>query len=156
MSSRPHISAVFGAVCAALLIAGCSSSGTVGGSASSNNDVSGFTGGTSGGTSGGASGGTSGGSGGSDAGCTEAMQAIQNAEKAQNSTDAQSVLKVAQTSISQLRDAAQNTQKPGAKDAMNKVADDIQDIVTQAESGQQPSPQKALSDAQVVIGICGS
>ncbi|MEY9863061.1 hypothetical protein ABH935_008710 [Catenulispora sp. GAS73] len=144
MSSRPHISAVFGAACVALLIAGCSSSGTVGGDASSNSAVGGLTGGNSAGSDG------------SDAGCTEAMQAIQNAEKAQSSTDLQAVLKVANTSISQLRDAAQTTQKPGGKDAMNKVADDIQTVVSQAESGQQPSPRQALADAQVVAGICGS
>ena len=146
-----------GAVCAALLLAGCSSSGTVGGKGSSSGGVGGFTGGTSGGTGGssGGIGGLSGGSGGTDAGCAEAAVAIQNAEKAQNSTSPQSALKGVQTAIGQLRDAALTTQKPGGKDAMNKVADDLEEILTQAKSGQTPSTQQALTDAQAVASACG-
>ncbi len=47
-------------------------------------------------------------------------------------------------------------QKPGGKDAMNKVAGDLQAVVTQAESGHRPSAHQALTDAQVVAGIRGS
>ncbi|WP_194916611.1 hypothetical protein [Catenulispora rubra] len=133
---------MIGAVCVALLVAGCSSSGTVGGSGSSNSSVGSLTGGASGG---------------SDAGCTEALQAIQNAEKVANNTDdVQGAVKVATASIGQLRDAANITQKPGGKDAMNKVADDVQAVVTGVENGQKPSARQALTDAQVVVGLCGS
>lgn len=84
------------------------------------------------------------------------MPAIQNAEKAQKSDGPQAALNVADTSIGQLRQAALVTRKPGGKDAMNKVADDIQALVTQAESGQNPSTHQAVTDAQVVAGICGA
>ena len=147
MSSRPRIPAIFCAVAATLLIAGCSSSGTVAQSGSPNTTTGALTGGASGGSSG---------SGGTDAGCSEAGQAIQNAEKAARSNDIPAGLKVAATSISQLRDAALTTQEPGGKDAMNKVADDMQDFVTQLQNGQQPSTHQVLADAQSVMDICTS
>jgi hypothetical protein len=146
MSSRHRIPVLVGAVCTAVLLAGCSSSGTVGG----NNAAQGTSGGTSGGT-GGATGGAA-----SDRGCSEALLAIQNAEKAQNSTNPQAALQALTTSIGQLRDAAQATQVSGGKDAMNKVADDLQAIETQAQSGQQPSTSQALADGQAVVTLCGA
>jgi hypothetical protein len=155
MSTRPRIPALAGAVCAcaALLLAGCSSSGTVGGSTSATGGVTGgFAGGTTGGTSG-KSGGTTGG--GTDTSCQQAMLAIQNAEKAQNSTSAQAALQGVSTSIGQLHAAALTTQKPGGKDAMNKVADDLQNILNEARNGQTPDTQQALTDAQAVATICG-
>lgn len=160
MSTRPRIPAVAGAVCAALLLAGCSSSGTVGAGGSSGGGVAGLTGGTSGGTGGtsggtGGTGGTSGGTGGTDTGCTQAMLAIQDAEKAQTNTNLQAAVSAANTSIGQLRAAALATQKPGGRDAMNKVADDLQAIVTQVAAGHQPDTTSALRDAQIVAGICG-
>ena len=148
MSSRPRIPVLVGAVCAAVLLAGCSSSGTISGNGSSNNAAGGFTGGTSGGGSGG--------SGGSDAGCNEALLAVQNAEKAQNSSNPQTALNALNTSIGQLRNAASKTQKPGGKDAINKVADDLAAIKTQAQSGQTPDTQQAFTDAQAVATICGA
>jgi len=147
MSTRPRIPAVAGAVCAALLLAGCSSSGTVGAGGSASGGVAGLTGGTSGGT-----GGTSSGP---DAGCTSAMLAIQSAERAQTNTNLQAAVSAANTSIGQLRAAAATTQKPGGKDAMNKVADDLQSIVSQAAAGHQPDTSEALRDAQIVASICG-
>ena len=100
MSTRPRIPALVGAVCAAMLLAGCSSSGTVGSGSSA-------TGGAKGGFAGGATGGTGGTTGGStDASCSQAMLAIQNAEKAQNSTSPQAALQGVSTSIGQLRDGA--------------------------------------------------
>ncbi len=132
-----------GAVCAALLLAGCSSSGTVGAGGSSSGGVGGLTGATSGGNSG------------PDTGCTQAMLAIQNAEKAQTNTNLQAAVSAANTSIGQLRAAALATQKPGGRDAMNKVADDLQAIVTQVAAGHQPDTTSALRDAQIVAGICG-
>ena len=160
MSTRPRIPAVVGAVCAALLLAGCSSSGTVGAGGTSSGGVGGVTGGTSGGTGGtggtsGGTGGTSGGNGGTDTGCTQAMLAIQNAERAQTNTNLQAAVSAANTSIGQLRAAASATQKPGGKDAMNKVADDLQAIVSQAAAGRQPDTSEALRDAQIVASICG-
>ncbi|MEY9929045.1 type IV secretory pathway TrbL component [Catenulispora sp. GP43] len=151
MSTRPGIPALVAVACAAVLLAGCSSSGTI--SAGSASDT---TGGQAAGSTGGSggTGGTSGG--GSDNGCTQAMLAIQNAEKAQNSADPQTALKGVNTSISQLRAAALTTQKPGGKDAMNKVADDLQNIMNAAEAGQQPDTQQALTDAQVVATVCGT
>jgi hypothetical protein len=154
MSSRPRIPVLIGAVCAAVLLAGCSSSGTISGG-SSNDSSGGFTGGTSGGSTG-SSGGTSGGNGGTDAGCAQALLAVQNAEKAQNSSNPQTALNALNTSIGQLRNAAGKTQKPGGKDAMNKVADDLEAIKTQAQSGQNPSTQQALDDAQQIATICGA
>ena len=149
MSTRPRIPALVGAVCAAMLLAGCSSSGTVGSGSSA-------TGGAKGGFAGGATGGTGGTTGGStDASCSQAMLAIQNAEKAQNSTSPQAALQGVSTSIGQLRAAALTTQKPGGKDAMNKVADDLQNILNEARSGQTPDTQQALTDAQAVQSICG-
>ncbi|MEY9856367.1 type IV secretory pathway TrbL component [Catenulispora sp. GAS73] len=153
MSTRPRIPAVVGTVCAALLLAGCSSSGTVGAGGTSSGGVGGLTGGTSGGT-GGTSGGT-GGNSGTDTGCTQAMLAIQNAERAQTNTNLQAAVSAANTSIGQLRAAAAVTQKPGGKDAMNKVADDLQAIVSQAAAGRQPDTSEALRDAQIVASICG-
>lgn len=155
MSSRPRVLALAGAVCVTVLLAaGCSSSGTIG-SGSANGAAAGLTGGTSGGSgdSGGSSG--SGGNTGGDAGCNQAIVAIQNAEKAQNSADPQTAIKGAETSIGQLRAAANATQKPGGKDAINKVADDLQAIVTQATNGQTPDTSQALTDAQQVASICG-
>ncbi|WP_194915512.1 hypothetical protein [Catenulispora rubra] len=143
MSTRPRIPAMAGAVCAALLLAGCSSSGTVGAGGSSSGGVGGLTGATSGGNSG------------PDTGCTQAMLAIQNAEKAQTNTNLQAAVSAANTSIGQLRAAALATQKPGGRDAMNKVADDLQAIVTQVAAGHQPDTTSALRDAQIVAGICG-
>jgi hypothetical protein len=140
-----------GAVCAALLLAGCSSSGTVGSGTSA---AGGTTGGLTGGTTG-KTGGTSGGTTGTDTSCAQAMLAIQNAEKAQNSTSPQAALQGVSTSIGQLHAAALTTQKPGAKDAMNKVADDLQNILNEARNGQTPDTQQALTDAQAVATICG-
>ena len=158
VSIHPRALVGVGAVCATLLLAGCSSSGTVG----SGSSTGGSTSGTSGGLIGGSTGGTSGGedsddsnSGGSDAGCTEAATAIQNAEQAQHSNDPQSVLKTLQTSISQLHDAASKTKKPGGKDAINKVADDLNDILSQAQSGQEPDTSQAFDDADALAQICG-
>jgi hypothetical protein len=130
-----------------MLLAGCSSSGTIG-SASSN---------AAGGVNGGATGGTGGavGGAGTDAGCAQAMAAIQGAEKAQNSASPQTAFKGVNASIGELRAAAVTTKKPGGKDAMNKVADDLQNVVTLAEQGQTPDTQGALKDAQIVAGICG-
>lgn len=145
MSTRPRIPVSIGVACAALLLAGCSSSGTIG---------AGTTSSTGGSVTGGKTGGSSGGTG-TDSGCAQAILAIQGAEKAQNSASPQTQLKGVQTSIGQLRSAAQTTHKPGGKDAMNKVADDLQTIINQAESGQTPSTQQALNDAQVVATICG-
>ncbi|MEY9930563.1 hypothetical protein ABH926_005210 [Catenulispora sp. GP43] len=150
MFSRSRIPAIITALCATLLIAGCSSSGTVAGSGSPNTTTGALTGGTSGGSGG------NGGNDSTDAGCSEATSAIQNAMKAENTNDVPAGLKVATTSIAQLRDAAQTTQKPGGKDAMNKVADDLQAVVTQVQSGQQPSIHQALADAQSVMDICGA
>ena len=149
MSTRPRIPALAGAVCVALLLAGCSSSGTVGESSSA---TGGAAGGLVGGTSGG-SGGTTGG--GTDTSCQQAMLAIQNAEKAQNSASAQGALQGVSTSIGQLHAAALTTKKPGGKDAMNKVADDLQNILNEARNGQTPDTQQALTDAQAVATICG-
>lgn len=151
MSTRPRIPALAGVVCAcaALLLAGCSSSGTVGESSSA---TGGVTGGFAGGTSG-KSGGTTGG--GNDTSCQQAMLAIQNAERAQNSASAQAALQGVSTSIGQLHAAALTTKKPGGKDAMNKVADDLQNILNEARNGQTPDTQQALTDAQAVATICG-
>lgn len=154
MSIHPRIPALAGAVCAcaALLLAGCSSSGTVGSSSTTGGATGGVTGGSAGGTSG-ATGGTVGG--GTDTSCQQAMLAIQNAEKAQNNSNAQAALQGVSTSIGQLHAAALTTQKPGGKDAMNKVADDLQNILNEARSGQTPDTQQALTDAQAVATICG-
>jgi hypothetical protein len=150
MSIRSRTPALAGVVCAALLLAGCSSSGTVGGSAQ------GGTAGQVGGTTGG-SGGTSGGTGGTDAGCTQARSAIENAEQAQPeiATDPQDVANKLTTDMSQLRTAATITQTPGAAQAMNKVADDVQHLLDQARSGPSGDPSAALADAQTVLTICG-
>ncbi|ACU73241.1 hypothetical protein Caci_4377 [Catenulispora acidiphila DSM 44928] len=150
MSTRPRIPVSVGVACAALLLAGCSSSGTIGAGTTSSTGGSVTGGGITGGKTGGSSGAT-----GTDSGCAQAILAIQGAEKAQNSASPQTQLKGVQTSIGQLRSAAQTTRKPGGKDAMNKVADDLQTIINQAESGQTPSTQQALNDAQVVATICG-
>lgn len=152
MSTRPRVPALAGAVCAcaALLLAGCSSSGTVGDSGSA---TGGVTGGFAGGTSGGTGGTTGGGDG--DTSCQQAMLAIQNAEKAQNSSSQQAALQGVSTSIGQLHAAALTTKKPGGKDAMNKVADDLQNILNEARNGQNPDTQQALTDAQAVATICG-
>lgn len=144
MSVRPRIPVMVGAACAAVLLAGCSSSGTIG-SASSN---------ANGGFAGGATGGAVGGSG-TDSGCSQAMIAIQDAEKAQNSSNPQAALQGVNTSIGELRTAALTTKKPGGKDAMNKVADDLQNVVNLAMQGQTADTQGALKDAQIVAGICG-
>lgn len=164
MITQPRILVGVGAVCAALLLAGCSSSGTISGS-SKGGSSGGFIGGSSAGSSsGGSSSGLTGGddsdagasdSGGGDAGCAEAATAIQNAEQAQHSNDPQSVLKSLQTSISQLHDAASKTKKPGGKDAINKVADDLNDILSQAQSGQEPDTSQAFDDADALAQICG-
>jgi len=151
MSVRSRIPALAGVACAALLLAGCSSSGTVGGSAR------GGTAGLSGGTTGG-SGGTSDGTGGADAGCAQAQSAIANAEQAQSeiATNPQDVLSKVTTDMNQLRTAATTTQKPGAAQAMNKLADDLQNILAQSRTEQNPDPSTALADAQTVLTICGS
>lgn len=155
MSTRPGIPALVVVACAAVLLAGCSSSGTISGDSAANT-TGGVSGGGTVGTGGsGGTGGSSGGGGG-DTGCNQAMLAIQNAEKAQNSANPQTALKGVNTSISQLRAAALTTQKAGGKDAMNKVADDLQAVLSAAESGQQPDTQQALTDAQVVATVCGS
>jgi hypothetical protein len=153
MSIRSRTPALAGVVCAALLLAGCSSSGTVGGSAQGG--TAGLVGGATGG-SGGTSGGT-GGTGGTDAGCTQAQSAIENAEQAQSEThtNPKDVLNKVTTDMNQLRTAATTTQKPGAAQAMNKVADDLQSLLTQSQSGQNPDPSTALADAQTVLTICG-
>lgn len=158
MSGRSSMPPVLGAVCVALFVAGCSSSGTVGAEGSSNHSVGSLTGGTSHGASdGGSDGSSSGSSDGDDAGCTEALRAIQNAEQAANDTnDVQGAVDTATTSVGQLRDAANTTQKPGGKEAMNKVADDVQAVIDTAQSGQQPSTHQALTDAQAVIELCQS
>jgi hypothetical protein len=83
------------------------------------------------------------------------MTAIQNAEKAQTSTDPQSALKTADTSIAQLQDAAHKTKKPGGKDAINKVADDLQNILAQAQNGKIPDESGAMADAQTIVTVCG-
>jgi len=154
MSVRSRIPALAGVACAALLLAGCSSSGTVGGSA--RGGTAGLSGGTTGG-SGGTSGGT-GGTGGTDAGCTQAQSAIENAEQAQSeiSSNPQDVLHKVTTDMDQLRTAATTTQKPGAAQAMNKLADDLQNILAQSRTEQNPDPSTALADAQTVLTICGS
>ena len=151
MSIRTHAPTLASAVCAALLLAGCSSSGTIGSSAKSG--TAGLVGGTTGGT-----GGTSGGTGGADAGCTKALSAIADAEQAQAeiSTNPRDVMNKVTTDKSQLRAAATMTHKPGAAQAMNKVADDLQALLTQARSGQHTDPSTALADAQAVLTICGS
>ena len=140
MSTCPRMPALAGAVCAALLLAGCSSTGTVG-SVSAAGGAAGGTGGTTGG--------------GTDPGCRQAMIAIQNAEKAQNAADPQAAFQGVSTSIGQLHAAAFTSKKPGAKDAINKVADDLQNIINETRSGQTPDTQQALTDAQAVAGICG-
>lgn len=154
MSIRSRTPALAGVVCAALLLAGCSSSGTVGGSAQGG--TAGLVGGTTGGTTGG-SGGTSDGTGGADAGCAQAQSAIENAEQAQSeiATNPQDVLSKVTTDMNQLRTAATTTQKPGAAQAINKVADDLQSLLAQSQSGQNPDPSTALADARTVLTICG-
>lgn len=157
MSSRPRIPLLIGAACTALLLAGCSSSGTISGGGSAGGTLGGLTGGASGdsGGSSGTTGGTGGTDAGTDAGCTSAMLAIQNAEKNQNATNPQTALQALSTSIGQLRAAANTTKKPGGKDAMNRVAADLQTILTNAQSGQTPDTQQAFTDAQLVADICG-
>ncbi|MBS2533616.1 hypothetical protein KGQ20_12630 [Catenulispora sp. NF23] len=140
-------------MCAALLLAGCSSSGTVGGSA--HGSTAGLLGSTTGG-SGGTSGGT-GGTGSSDAGCAQAQTAIADAEQAQSEigTNPQDVVTKVTTDMGQLRTAATMTQNQDAAQAMNKVADDMQSILSQAANGQNPDPSTALADAKTVLTICG-
>jgi len=179
MSTRYRIP-IFAAAAsaAALLLAGWSSWGIVGSSNGSSEDSSGgFTGGTggksdSGGASGGfssggsssggsssgssSSGGSSGGAlaGGADPGCAAALVAIQNAERLQSSSDPKVVISGIRTSISQLHSAADKAKKPGAKQAINKVADDLQGILSQAQSGKNPDSSKALTDAEAVAEVC--
>lgn len=163
-------------MCAALLLAGCSSSGTVGsgkpggkgfaggtgkypsitlpGVAGSTGD-SGGTSGSSGGASGGNSGAASGGNGGDD-GCTQALIAIQSAKGAQSAGSPQEAASTIEHSIAQLNDAAGHTQKPGAADAITKVSGDLQAILAQLSNGQQPDTSTALTDAQAVVTACGS
>ncbi|MBW8804171.1 MAG: hypothetical protein JF587_09995 [Catenulisporales bacterium] len=150
---------------AALLVAGCSSSGTVGShSGSSKGSSGGFTGGTGGdfdnsdSSSDSSSGGSSGGdlAGGSDPGCVAAMTAIQNATKLQSSTDPKSIVTGLQTAAGQLHSAAGKTHKAGAKQAMNKVADDLGDIIDRVKSGKAPDTAQALIDAEDVSTACGA
>lgn len=170
MSTRHRIPVLAAAASAAvLLLAGCSSSGVVGShSGSSKGSSGGFTGGTggdsdlsadsdlSGDSSGDSSGGSNGGdsAGGTDPGCAAAMSAIQNAEKLQDTSDPKAALNGIQTAISQLHSAAGKTHKPGAKQAINKVADDLGSILDQAKSGTAPDTAKALTDAEAVATAC--
>ncbi|MFL6112418.1 MAG: hypothetical protein ACJ786_13840 [Catenulispora sp.] len=146
---RPPVLAAT-AFAAVLLVAGCSSSGTVGSH-----------GGSSKGSSGGFTGGTGGDSDnssdlitGSDPGCAVALTAIQNATKLQSAGDPTSALTGIQTAISQLHSAAGKTRKPDAKQAIDKVADDLGTILDQAKSGKVPDTDQALTDASAVATAC--
>jgi hypothetical protein len=176
MSARHRVSILVAATStAALLLAGCSSSGTIGqgsstkhqgsSSAGSSGGVLGgsdsnadSTDGSSGGSSGGSSdsSGSSGGSGADDPGCVAAMKAIASAQQAQHSSDAKSAISGVQTSISQLHAASGEAKKPGVKKAIDKVAGDLQDILSQVQSGKQPSTSKALTDAQALADVCAA
>jgi hypothetical protein len=144
MSTRPRIPVLFASACAALVLAGCSSTGadSAAGAAQGSSGAGVLTGGETVGTS-------------ADAGCTEAMTALQNAEKVQRTQDPQTAVKTVDTSISQLQDAAGKTRKPGGKEAMTKVADDLQTIMSQAKIGKTPDESGAMTDAQALATICG-
>lgn len=168
MSTRHRVPLTVALSAAALLVAGCSSSGTVGesggssggkgssGGSSSGGLLGGSSGDSSGGSSGDSSGGSSGGSGMSDAGCATALGAIQNAMKLQHSTDKAAAYSGLQTSIRQLHTAAGKTKVPGAKDAMNQVADDLSGIIDSVKSGKSPDTSQALTDASKVAELCGA
>lgn len=154
MSTRPSITVLVGAAFAAVLLAGCSSSGSISGSGSQGSAVGG-TGGVPGSASGSTPAGASGGNGSVDKGCAQAMTAIQDAEKAQNNPNPQDALQEATTDIGQIRAAAATTKKPGGQAAMNKVADDLQTIVNEVAAGQKPDTSQALDDGQEVVRVCG-
>ncbi|NUR59746.1 MAG: hypothetical protein HOV87_13915 [Catenulispora sp.] len=163
MSTRDRLPFVVALSAAALLAAGCSSSGTIGhGSGSSGGSSGDSSGGSSGGSSssggllGGSSGGSSGGSkaGGADAGCAEALTAIQSALKLQGSTNPQSALSGLKSASRQMHDAAGKTKNQDAKDAMNKVSDDLSSMASEVQRGKTPDTSQAMSDAGAVAEAC--
>lgn len=165
MSTRDRIPFFVALSAAALLAAGCSSSGTIGqGSGSSGGSSGGSggvlggsdsSGGSSGGVLGGSSGDSSGGSkGGDDAGCAEARTAIQNAMKLQDSTDPQAALSGLKTASRQMHDAAGKTKNQDTKDAMNKVSDDLSSMASEVQRGKMPDTSQAMDDARAVAEAC--
>jgi hypothetical protein len=168
MSTRDRAPFLLTLSAAALLAAGCSSSGTLGsGSGSSGGSSHGSSGGSSGGvlggsdssggSSGGALGGSSGGSdaGGADAGCAEALTTIQSTMKLQGSSNPQAALSGLKSASRQMHDAAGKTKKPDAKDAMNKVSDDLSSMAREVQRGKVPDTSQALTDAEAVAQACG-
>ena len=59
-------------------------------------------------------------------------------------------------SVQKIHIGAQQTKKPGAADAMNKLATDMQTIFTQAQQGQTPNNGPVKSDFQVMGNICSA
>jgi hypothetical protein len=144
-------------VSAALLLSGCSSSGTVGSSAGSK------TGGTTGGTA--ASGGSSstsggaaaavGGLGGSDPGCQAALKAANDATSAMgNMKDPAGAATAFNNLASQMHSAAKLAQKPGAADAINKLADDYAKIASSMSGGSTPDFSGMGTDAAAMGTAC--
>ncbi|MEY9934732.1 hypothetical protein ABH926_009400 [Catenulispora sp. GP43] len=88
-----------------------------------------------------------------DPGCKEALAGFGDYVSAQEKSTLQGVATIP-ASVQKIRLGAQQTKKPGAADAMNKLATDMQAIVAQAQQGKTPDNGPVKTDFQVMGNIC--
>jgi hypothetical protein len=168
MSVRYRVPALIcAASAAALLLGGCGSSGTV--SSIKGGGTSGGTSTTGGSSTGGnnptpsagdttspaaSTGGALAGLGSlsTDPGCKEALTALSDLTALQS--DPTKALTQFPATIAKIRDGANTTQRPGAKDAINKMADDFQGVLDGLSKGQTPDQTKLQADGEAVGLAC--
>jgi hypothetical protein len=90
-----------------------------------------------------------------DQGCKTALAGFGDYVTAQQKSVLQAVATIP-ASVQKIHIGAQQTKKPGAADAMNKLATDMQAIFTQAQQGQTPNNGPVKSDFQVMGNICSA
>ncbi|MEY9891508.1 hypothetical protein ABIA35_005488 [Catenulispora sp. MAP12-49] len=90
-----------------------------------------------------------------DQGCKTALAGFGDYVTAQQKSVLQAVATIP-ASVQKIHIGAQQTKKPGAADAMNKLATDMQTIFTQAQQGQTPNNGPVKSDFQVMGNICSA
>ena len=90
-----------------------------------------------------------------DQGCKIALAGFGDYVSAEQANVLQGVAAIP-AAEAKIRTGAQQTRKPGAADAMNKLADDLQTIFEQAKQGKTPNNGPVRTDFQVMGNVCST
>jgi hypothetical protein len=88
-----------------------------------------------------------------DQGCKTALAGFSDYLYAEQTSELQGVAAIP-GAIQKIRAGAQQTQKPQAAQAMNKMASDLQTMFGQAQQGQTPDKGPVKNDFQVMGNVC--